>query len=1310
MENKPEQTNRFKALLKNKAFIITFIVFLILLIVGYFVIKKQLLTPSDSNTEVKKFTPLFGTSKEKNLTYQGFLDWVSNGGSDGGDDLRNTVRNILNGGSTGSDTGGDSSGATNGSGSGGSGSGGGSGNESLNVGILDANSINLSGSGVTAGADGSNSVTISGSGVTAGADGSNSVTITNADGSSSVTITGPGVTIDPTKANTVKITGPGITVTNNGTNGVTLTGNGINTGRLIGTGTGTGTGGSTSGNNTGTIGSGLGVNNWGPNSYTKTQFQCSDGIDNDKDNFIDDRDPGCHSDLNPNNRNSFTPNANNEYDVGSGGDPSSGLYTKTKNQCSDFLDNDKDGSIDIQDPGCHSDYNALNPKSFTPNLNIEDKDNGQAFLGCITSKGGYTISGTFAGGVGTGTYEGGTTLGGSYTNAQTAGGTYTKGTTIGGTYIPSTTTSVSGTWVGKPIAPPLAPGDSSGTWFGNWLNGIGNGTWATTMVGSGSVAQNNNGTWNGVGGGGSTTGGGTTGILTGGTTGTTTGTTTGGTTGGTGLLTGGTTGGGTTGVITTGGTGTTTGLTTGGTTGLVTGTGGTTGSGTGALSQGTWVGNDKVRTFVGTTGSGTWTTPPITTKDSYKGGITTGGIFTGDANTTYTSGKFTPNAKTYYTDGRYINDTMTGGTVVNATYISPTGKKYSGGTVTGGKYTGGVVLGGNYEGGTPVGGTYVGGNPSGGIYTGGIATGGTYLNNKFYTNGIVTGGIYSSGTITQGRYLGGTITKGTYTGPLPIGGTYSGGTYVGPGCIAPVKPQCVDGIDNDKDGLVDKDDASCHSDFDSANDFSYKEYIDSEDRIKDKPNPKPIITKTYQCGDGIDNDKDTFKDIDDAGCHTDLTLDPTTFDPKIGDESRDSTTDTSGLSYQCSDGVDNDKDKLVDEKDPGCHIDFDATNPSTYVTTIREEVRDYVDPEPKDTDPSDPSICEEKIVLNAEDRAKMDQLLREFYRLAPTLATTEDVAIEKQNKARYTSSINTNERLTSQCYDEVTDPKNQPSASKSGGKKFMLERVLGSPFDAQMAPKLTLPESKSFLPSYQGSPYEKTISEPSDDLKNVFFLNMAPDAYGTNKYGDSDYDIRMNGALFATDVNTAVYPIAMRIMQGLHDAGILEYYFPDDAANKDLETVKKILADEIDQYIAHVQLTRSSFSKDMTGFSNWGSLNNSKYPTSSKIGTIIDEYLHSDDKLGSKQSVATRKALSVPWIFDEQGDPNAKPWSPQYSSNTPWIPQLTGITNTNTPWKSYPPAEPEYRFFSAGAISEYFRYDSKVINPFEEFEKLFNVW
>ncbi len=70
--------------------------------------------------------------------------------------------------------------------------------------------------------------------------------------------------------------------------------------------------------------------------------QCSDGIDNDGDGLIDENDPGCHTDGNKNNPGSYDPEDNDETDP-----------VNTTAQCKDGIDNDGDGKTDFPaDPGC----------------------------------------------------------------------------------------------------------------------------------------------------------------------------------------------------------------------------------------------------------------------------------------------------------------------------------------------------------------------------------------------------------------------------------------------------------------------------------------------------------------------------------------------------------------------------------------------------------------------------------------------------------------------------------------------------------------------------------------------------------------------------------------------------------------------------------------------------------------------------------------------------------------------------------------------------------------------------------------------
>lgn len=68
--------------------------------------------------------------------------------------------------------------------------------------------------------------------------------------------------------------------------------------------------------------------------------QCSDNSDNDEDGLIDQADPGCHSDGNVNNPDSYVPSDDNE--------------SNDSAVCSDGKDNDGDQLIDSNDPGCHA--------------------------------------------------------------------------------------------------------------------------------------------------------------------------------------------------------------------------------------------------------------------------------------------------------------------------------------------------------------------------------------------------------------------------------------------------------------------------------------------------------------------------------------------------------------------------------------------------------------------------------------------------------------------------------------------------------------------------------------------------------------------------------------------------------------------------------------------------------------------------------------------------------------------------------------------------------------------------------------------
>jgi hypothetical protein len=115
-----------------------------------------------------------------------------------------------------------------------------------------------------------------------------------------------------------------------------------------------------------------------------------------------------------------------------------------------------------------------------------------------------------------------------------------------------------------------------------------------------------------------------------------------------------------------------------------------------------------------------------------------------------------------------------------------------------------------------------------------------------------------------------------------------------------------------------------------------------------------------QCSDGVDNDGDGLIDAADPGCHSDGNANnPASYVPSDNDESNGtpgSSTSPSKSSGgvkgsngsggkakpQCSDGIDNDGDNLVDAADPGCHRDGNASNQSSYNPNDDSEVNGTV--------------------------------------------------------------------------------------------------------------------------------------------------------------------------------------------------------------------------------------------------------------------------------------------------------------------------------------------------------------------------------
>jgi len=107
--------------------------------------------------------------------------------------------------------------------------------------------------------------------------------------------------------------------------------------------------------------------------------ECSDTVDNAdaEDTLADADDPGCHTDGNAGNPDSYDPNDDDETDAA--GPP----------ECSDGVDNGdaEDTLADAADPGCHSDGNAGNPASYVPSDDSES-DAAPAPAGALPRTGG----------------------------------------------------------------------------------------------------------------------------------------------------------------------------------------------------------------------------------------------------------------------------------------------------------------------------------------------------------------------------------------------------------------------------------------------------------------------------------------------------------------------------------------------------------------------------------------------------------------------------------------------------------------------------------------------------------------------------------------------------------------------------------------------------------------------------------------------------------------------------------------------------------------------------------------------------------
>ena len=124
---------------------------------------------------------------------------------------------------------------------------------------------------------------------------------------------------------------------------------------------------------------------------------------------------------------------------------------------------------------------------------------------------------------------------------------------------------------------------------------------------------------------------------------------------------------------------------------------------------------------------------------------------------------------------------------------------------------------------------------------------------------------------------------------------------------------------------------------------------------------------------------------------------------------------------QCSDGIDNDSNKLIDIKDPNCHAggDINATyNPTHDSESSPAPTQDII----KTTTENSCALIEKNpLVFTADEQARLSVLLRKFYLVSSTLRTAEDLTTLNNEIEQNRNFITQIEELTKQCYKEVDD-------------------------------------------------------------------------------------------------------------------------------------------------------------------------------------------------------------------------------------------------------------------------------------------------
>lgn len=136
------------------------------------------------------------------------------------------------------------------------------------------------------------------------------------------------------------------------------------------------------------------------------------------------------------------------------------------------------------------------------------------------------------------------------------------------------------------------------------------------------------------------------------------------------------------------------------------------------------------------------------------------------------------------------------------------------------------------------------------------------------------------------------------------------------------------------------------------------------------------------------------------------------------------TTNTTVVLAQCEDGRDNDGDGFIDAKDKDCHFDGDAQNTNSYVPKDNTELGTGISGTTATGDPGKNSCDVDQIPLKftPEEQARLNELTREFYRLASSLKTENDIIAEIASREGYLDTIENAKSLTLQCRAQTSTP------------------------------------------------------------------------------------------------------------------------------------------------------------------------------------------------------------------------------------------------------------------------------------------------